>query len=803
MPSRRPGPAKAVTPPSTAPFPRAAPPFASEADFPVVAIGASAGGLDTFRRLLDALPTPTGMAFVLVQHLDPTHDSMLVELLAGHTPLTVLEAVDAMPVEREHLYVIPPGAYLAVGDGALHLSEPQARHGARLPFDFLLHSLAESCGARAVCVVLSGTGTDGTLGLKAIKDAGGLVIAQDPEDASFYGMPRSAIATGLVDVVAPASKIPAALVRAPAPSGANEAGAHDRLLEIIELLRTSASHDFRFYKHGTLRRRIERRMGLAAIEADRMDRYLDLLQSDGQERDLLAKDLLINITSFFRDPEVFGLLAEKTIPDIVRNHPTGQPIRLWVAGCSTGEETYSLAILFREQIAEAKLDLKLQVFASDLDPDAVAAAREGLYPESIRDQVSAARLARFFTKEDNGYRVLPDLRAAVVFTTQDVLADPPFSRMDMISCRNLLIYLSPEAQVKVIALFHFALRPGGLLLLGSSETVGSVPDRFEPAAKVERLYRRIGKSRAGDLGFSAGAGDGLRAAARLEQRAGPSRQAGLAELCRRMILDAYAPAAVLINQRNECLFSLGPTDRYLRVAPGHPTLDLLAMARPGLRTKLTAAIQQAVQNKKSVTMAGGPINHDAPGTMFDISVHPVSNDGDDLLLVCFVDAIKQEHAPSGALSTNDHSQINELEHELAATKTELRGAIRNLELSNEEQRAINEEALSVNEEFQSTNEELLTSKEELQSLNEELTALNSQLQETLERQRTTASDLQNVLYSTDVATLFLDAELEHPLLHAGDQIDIQHSTERYRPAARRSALAGGRSLICRQTPRWS
>ena len=767
MPQRRPGPTKAVAP-LKAQRPQLAPHSAGPAeDFPVVAIGASAGGLDTFRRLLDALAPASGMAFILVQHLDPTHDSMLVELLTSHTSLTVLEAVEGTRIEAEHLYVIPPGAYLTVADGELHLSRPQVRHGARLPFDFLLHSLAQSYGARAICVVLSGTGSDGSLGIKAIKDAGGLVIVQTPEDASFDGMPRSAIATGLVDLVAPADEIPAALLRVPqaravestAVAGLEPGRPPDCLAEIIELLRTKTAHDFRYYKPGTIRRRIERRMALASIEADGMDRYLVLLQGDDLERQLLAKDLLINITSFFRDPEVFGLLAETTIPDLLRNHGAGQPIRLWIAGCSTGEETYSLAILLREQIAKAKLDIKLQVFASDLDSDAVATAREGFYPESIRDQVSEARLARFFAKEDQGYRVLPDLRAAVVFTTQDVLADPPFSRMDMISCRNLLIYLSPEAQAKVIALFHFALRPGGLLLLGSSETVGNHSDRFEVVAKAERLYRRIGKSRPGDVGISIGAGDRLRAPARLEQPASASRQRGLAELCRRMILDAYAPAAVLINLRNECLFSLGPTDRYLRVAAGHPTMDLLAMARPGLRTKLRAALQQTAQDGKAVTIPGGRINHDAPTTSFDISIQPVANDGEDLLLVCFVDAPIQDRVAGGAAASGDQSQITELQGELAATKTELRNAIRNLELSNEEQKAVNEEALSVNEEFQSTNEELLTSKEELQSLNEELTALNSQLQEALERQRTTASDLQNVLYSTDVATLFLDTGL--------------------------------------------
>ena len=320
-------------------------------------------------------------------------------------------------------------------------------------------------------------------------------------------------------------------------------------------------------------------MAMAAIETDDMDRYLEILRSDAGELDLLAKDLLINVTSFFRDPKVFDLLAEKIVPDLVRSQTPDHPLRIWIAGCSTGEETYSLAMLFREQITAAKRNVKLQVFASDVDPDAVASAREGLYPETIEADVSPARLARFFSKEDHGYRVLPELRAAVVFTVQDVLADPPFSRLDLVSCRNLLIYLRPEAQAKVISLFHFALREGGILLLGSSETVGNVDGRFEVISKSERLYRHIGRSRPGEFGFSMSAGDGVRVPARPGQGQAPSRQAALADLCRRLVMETYAPAAVLINRKHECLYSLGPTDRYLRVAPGHPTHDLLAMAR--------------------------------------------------------------------------------------------------------------------------------------------------------------------------------------------------------------------------------
>ena len=736
-------------------------------DFPVVGIGASAGGLDACRRLMDALPTDVGMAFILVQHLAPTHESMMVDLLADHTSMTVRQATDGMPLERDHLYVIPPGTYLSVGGGTLRLSQPQARHGARLPFDFLLHSLAEMCGPRAMCVILSGTGADGSLGLKAVKEKHGLVIVQEPDEAGYDGMPRNAIMTGAVDLVLPIAEIPAALVKYDqrmALSGKqNNSRAQDVpkdwLAEIVNLLRAKTAHDFRLYKPGTLRRRIERRMAMVGIKSDETDRYRAILGSDPGELELLAKDLLINVTSFFRDPKVFDFLAEKIIPDMVRSHAPDHPVRIWIAGCSTGEETYSLAILFHEQIRAAKRNIKLQVFASDVDQDAVARAREGLYPETIEADVSPARLARFFSKEDHNYRVLPELRAAVVFTVQDVLADPPFSRLDLVSCRNLLIYLRPEAQAKVISLFHFALREGGLLLLGSSETLGNADGRFKVISKAERLYRHIGHSRPGELGFSMSGGDGVRVPVRPGQAQPPSHQAALADLCRRLVMETYAPAAVLINLNHECLYSLGPTERYLRVAPGHPTHDLLALVRQDTRTKLRSAIQMASQENVQIIIPGWRASHDGNQGSFSIAVRPVLSEGEKLLLVCFIDDPKQEQRPGRPIAPHDRSRVAELEQELEATRTELQGAIRNLEISSEEQKAINEEALSVNEEYQSTNEELMTSKEELQSLNEELTALNGQLQETLERQRTTSNDLQNVLYSTDVATIFLDTDL--------------------------------------------
>jgi two-component system CheB/CheR fusion protein len=736
-------------------------------DFPVVGIGASAGGLEACTKLLSALPSDNGMAFILVQHLDPTHESMMAELLAHRTSMTVVQATNGMQLERRHLYVIPPGSYLSVSNGALHLSQPEARHGARLPFDFLLRSLAEEYGERAICVILSGTGADGSLGLKAVKEKGGLVIAQDPDEAAFDGMPRSAILTGAVDLVLPLASIPDALLkfhrRMALTRGAAAAdeknNAPNWLPEIVDFLQRKTAHDFRLYKEGTLRRRIERRMAMASIETDDIERYLEALRDDEEELDRLASDLLINVTSFFRDPKVFDVLSEKIIPDLVRGHSIDQPLRVWIAGCSTGEETYSLAMLFREEITAAKREIKLQIFASDVDADAVATAREGLYPETIAAEVSAARLTRFFSKDDHGYRILPELRATIVFAVQDVLADPPFSRLDLVSCRNLLIYLRPEAQEKVISFFHFALREGGILLLGSAETIAGSKDRFEVISKAERLYRHIGRTRPGEPGFLVGAADGARMPARLPQGQTPSRQIALAEGCRRLIIETYAPAAVLINRKLEWLYSLGPTERYLSVPQGHPSYDLLAMVRPHLRIKLRAAIHQTILEKTRIVIPGGRTNDEGKLGSFEIAVQPALIDGEDLLLVCFVDSPPPVHKRARSTTPNDVDHVARLEQQLEATQTELQAAIRSLETSNEEQRAVNEEALSANEEYQSTNEELLTSKEELQSMNEELTALNSQLQETLERQRTTASDLQNILYSTDVATIFLDLDL--------------------------------------------
>ena len=759
MPQRRPSPVK-PNPLPVSPEPAAKPRLALRAaGLAVVGIGASAGGLEACTKLVAPIQPGGGIAFVLVQHLDPTHASLMAELLAARTGLTVCEAEDGMPLAADHLYIIPPGTDLSVTDDALRLSPRETKDGARLPFDYLLQSLAASYGPRAACVVLSGTGADGSAGLVAIKDAGGLAIVQDPAEAAYDGMPRSAIATGRTDYVLPVGAIQSVLAdwrRSDLPPPPHQATpsrtevGRPELAAIIDLLRSSARHDFSDYKHGTLQRRAERRMAMAGMAPSEMGRYLQLLRDDGSELDRLAKDLLIHVTGFFRDPAVFTYLADSVVPDMVRQQPAELPLRVWVPGCSTGEEIYSLAMLFQEEITRSARPVRLQLFASDTDPDAVATAREAVYPAAIESSVSAERLSRFFSREDDVWRVTAELRALVVFTVQDVLSDPPFSRLNMISCRNLLIYFQPDAQEKAVSLFHFALREGGVLLLGLVETPGTTLGRFEAVAKAQRIYRRVGRGRADRLSLAIPTGAGLRLRPPASARP-PSRQLALADLGRRLVLDGYAPATVLINQANECVFSLGPTDRYLRLAPGHPTHDLLATVRSGLRAKLRTAINRARRD-----MARTAVECRAEQVV--IEAQPVLDEDEPLLLVCFVPAPRAD-AVAGLATPRNAPRLAELERELETTRTDLQVAIRDLEMSAEEQKAVNEEALSVNEEFQSTNEELLASKEELQSLNEELTALNSQLQETLERQRTTADDLQNVLYSTNVATLFLDRDL--------------------------------------------
>jgi two-component system CheB/CheR fusion protein len=732
---------------------------AEDIKFSIVAIGASAGGLGACMKLLAALPSNIGMAFLVVLHLEPNHESLLVELLGARTLMPVVQATDGMPIESDRVYVIPPGVLLWVDAlGFLRLSKPPLQRGDRLPFDFLLATLATAFAARVVCVILSGAGADGSLGLRAVKAKGGLVLVQRTDEAEYNGMPSSAVATGEVDEVLKAAQIAARLVERKNGRRTTLTGGDDgRLSEIVAYLREMTSHDFTLYKRGTLERHVARRMARASIAS--ASSYLAWLRLDEGELMALAREMLINVTSFFRDPLVFAYLAKDVAPALVRDHPAGVALRIWTAGCSSGEEAYSLAILFLEEISAQKRDIKLQIFASDVDADAVVVAREGHYGDLIEADVTAERLKRFFTPEGRGYRVSPELRNHVVFTVHDVLSDPPFAKVDIISCRNLLIYLLPEAQARVASAFHFALNPGGLLLLGNSEAIAADDDGFARVSRSERLYRRETGALPRQFVLSPRIGDSQRAFPRPVNPLSALSSNALAEHCRASVLAHYAPPAMLINAKAECLFVQGATDRYLKVAAGRQSSDAVSLAREGVTVKLRLAIETAMRTKKPFVSAVGRLKDGAGQIAFKIRVEPAPNGAEEMYLVCFV-----EQAAEVVVKGRSHYPAKvaagaENEIDIEATRAEFQLVVRDLEARGAKQIAINDEAFIMNEEFQTKNEELMASKEELQSLNEELNALNSQLQETLERQRTLADDLQNVLYSTEVATIFLDAHL--------------------------------------------
>lgn len=620
--------------------------------FPVVAIGASAGGLEACQRLFDGIPGKTGMAFVLIQHLDPRHVSMMADLLAGHTAMTVIQASEGMRVEADHLYLIPPGMLMTLAKGSLHLVPTPAGQAQRLPFDHFLRSMAPELGPRAVAVVLTGSGADGSSALAAIRDAGGLVLVQDPADAAFDGMPSAAMTTGQATFVAPLAELALALIAhskelPPRPATTAAPGA---LADIIGLLRGSKKHDFTHYKTGTLQRRIEQRTTLLRLAPGDLGAYQALLQTDPGEVDRLSKSLLIHVTEFFRDAEVFDLLRAEIVPALVQNRQDAKPIRIWVAGCSTGQEAYSLGILFQEAITASNARCDVQIFASDIDDDALAIARDGFYRDTAG--LSPEHLALHFMREGEGFRVKPELRSLVTFARHDVLTDPPFAHLDLLSCRNLMIYLSPEAQEQVLESFHFALVSGGLLLLGKAETAIGPGLRFDTLAEGGRIYRNRARARPGRGGTAAAPAS-----------AGALRMAG------GMPQDRTGPV---------------PDPKHFDAQVPRER----AATPPEVASSVTARV----------------------GTPQDL-------------------------------------------------RTELAETRRALEREQEARRAQREEALSISEEYQAANEELLASKEELQALNEELSALNGQLEETLDQQRSTANDLQNVLYSTNVATLFLDPDL--------------------------------------------
>lgn len=777
--------------------------LSGESECVIVGVGASAGGLEALKAMVDAMPDSPGLALVVIQHLDPTKPSLTAELLAKHTKMPVGQVEKETLVEVNHIYVIPPNKSLGIRGGKLQLNEPQQRRGARVPIDYFLRSLADDQRERAAAVILSGTGTDGTLGAKAVKTSGGLVIAQQPQSAAHAGMPQSVIETGIVDQVLPPEKIPGALIayarhefiRAPQEESALADQTRSDLGAILALIRTRSNLDLRCYKESTLLRRTRRRMGLLNINA--LLEYRDHLSEHDEEVRALTKDLLISVTDFFRDADAWRTLEKQAIAPLVQRKSLEEPYRAWIPGCATGEEAFSAAMLIDEQLQESQKNCPMQIFASDVDKDALDHARQARYPLSIAADVSAARLSRFFVEVQGNhhYQIKKNIREAVVFAEQNLVGDPPFSNLDLICCRNLLIYLKPEVQQKLIALFHFALREGGMLFLGNAETIGPHADLFDIVSKKWRIYRRLGATRHDIVDFPV---TGHAARREVEVIQPPKRRdLRLAQLAQQRLIDWIAPRAVLIDRRWQILYYSGDTDAYLTHAPGSPTQDVLAKCRQGLRTKLRAAVQKALDQGETITV-NTRVTRDGEFQAVRVTARPVRDGENDetLVLILFDEASVPRRSydpaeqsegasnpkprrvtgvkPSDEEAAEDPSlthgvtketdidndeMVRQLEEELAETKEELQTTIEQLEASNEEFKASSEEVMSVNEELQSTNEELETSKEELQSLNEELNTVNSQLANKVEQLEASNNDLGNLIRSTEIATICLDQEL--------------------------------------------
>ena len=739
-----------------------------------VGIGASAGGLVVIGQFLAQIPADSGLAYVVVQHLDPTHKAMLVELLRRNTAMQVVEVAEAMRLEPDVVYVIPPNRDLTVASGMLHIAPPAQARGLRLPIDLLFSSLARDQGERAIGVVLSGMGSDGTLGLQVIKAQGGLTLAQSPESAQFDSMPKSAIAAGCVDIVGLPAELPGHILRVIAdrqaaallPAGSDESNSQ-ALFSILHMLRDRIKHDLSDYKPSTMRRRIQRRMSVHGLltNAD----YEGFVRKNPQELDLLFKEMLIGVTSFFRDPEVWQELKEFVLPVLLTRGAEGHRLRAWVVGCSTGEEAYSLAMVFKEVMAElpAAAGKTVQIFASDLNADAISFARKGRYPAKIVAEVGPARLAKFFSVQGEGHLIDKQIREMVLFAQHDVILDPPFTNLDLLSCRNLLIYLNATLQRRLMPLYNYSLRPGGALLLGGSETVGGSHALFTPLSLKSRLYwRNESALSVGSVEFpiiSRPLPSRLSKESKVSQQASPSPN--LQTHAEQALLSEFSPAAVLVNEQGDVVYINGSVGKYLEPASGKANWNIHVMARPAIRAQLAAGLRQALQARSTVELRGLRLGDDAQFTL-NITVkamqEPKSLAG--LVMIVFRDVTEPAKRKRGKVGAIDAVTAEELQR----CKDEIHALRQEMGASAEELQAANEELQSTNEELQSANEELTTSKEESQSMNEELQTLNGELQSKLDDLALAQSDMQNLLNSTDFASLFLDSAL--PVQRYTDQI---------------------------------
>lgn len=754
----------------------------ADGSFPIVGIGASAGGLAAYETFFHNMPTGVnpGMAFVLVQHLDPDHKSMLTDLVRRCTAMSVFEVEDGMAVKPGCVYVIPPNREMALLNGSLQLLEPSVPRGHRLPVDFFFRSLAQDQHEQAICIVLSGMGSDGALGARAVKGEGGMVIAQDPETTEHGSMPRSAIATGMVDCVLPVDEMPRQLLdyvkhafgkqsRA-APALAPKVDS--ALMKIFVLLRAQKGNDFSHYKLNTIYRRIERRMAIHRIKT--LDEYVKYLQQTPAEVEELFRDLLIGVTNFFRDPEAFKALEQQAIPRLFADKHEGATIRIWSACCSTGEEAYSIAILLQEYMEAVKRNYVVQIFATDIDSRAVAAARAGVYPSSIASDVSPDRLTRFFTPEPDGsaYRINKGIRDMLIFSEQNVIKDPPFSRLDLISCRNFLIYLGRDIQKKLICLFHYALNSGGMLFLGNSENVGESDNLFDSMDRKTRLFRKkedllISQRKSGDWFFPISM-----AAAPMAPvgKVTPLAKRSLREITEQTLFQQEEMAGVLVNKCGDILYIHGRTGAYLEPAQGESeTNNIIKMAREGLRHEMTIALHKAAEHNEPVRCLGLRVRTNDHFTVVNLTIRPAEGNGAaaygaPLYLVVFEKApqgrtiVDQSPAGNSPIS-DDNERIEALNRQLRAKEDYLQAANEELETANEELSSSNEEMQSINEELQSANEELETSREEMQSINEELTIVNAELQAKVSEMTRLNNDMNNMLAGTGIGTVFVDHHL--------------------------------------------
>jgi two-component system CheB/CheR fusion protein len=739
----------------------------------VVGIGASAGGLEAMSALFDAKPTLGGMALVVVQHLDPKGESHLVDLLSRHTALTVRPAQDGLEIKPDHVYVCVPNRDLVVGEGRLRLLDPEAERSQRRPIDRFFDSLASAYGDRAIAVVLSGTASDGSRGISAIKSVGGMVIVQDPETAEFDGMPRSAINTGLVDLVLPIENMPAVLGRLATQPQQHEhepAAAEDKtpdvepatLQSILNVLLDRFAYNFTDYKRPTLLRRTQRRMSLRNV--DDFDAYAALVREDANEAAALFRDLMINVSSFVRDREAWQELERTVLDPLIAKRESGDEIRVWSAGCATGEEAYTIGMLLIERIEASGKRIQPQIFATDVS-GSLEAARAGIYPQTIATDLTPERLARFFIKHASTYEVKQHLRDRIVFARHNVITDPPFSRMDLICCRNMLIYIEPETQQKILWMFNFALRDGGTLFLGSAETIGMQAELFEPISAQWRIFRSRRIAHAGRFDFPRFSVTDRRRgslAAAKHDRPVDDEYLGMAQ---RALLDRYAPPSVVVNAELQVLVYHGDTSRYLTQPGGTPTRDLLALVSAGVRPPLRQAINQALGEKRAAITANGYIKDQDRRRPVRLTVSPIGmsrdavpRDAAPLVLVSFEEPAEPAVVDDQGAGNGDSrgQTVDQLEEELRLTRRDLQDVSEQYDRLIEEYSTSNEEMLSINEELQSANEELETSKEELQSLNEELNTLNNELRSKVEAVEQTNNDLNNLLASTEIATLFLD-----------------------------------------------